>query len=207
MKVHLDIKNGREAARPWLLRKRMPEEKTQHFPRCIRSPRIRIRARRATSRPSVGGAVDIPILQDFASARVGMSRTGVVMASRYLTAMHGFLRARRTDGLFKNLTAIVWMHGGVAVAVKNNCRDMRPVAGDAPSTRSAALPHGDKCGRHVSGGPVGEAGMDSNRCVQIVIGCSHDSRSGRSGRQSADINAFWINRIVAHDLAGDARDK
>ena len=116
-----------QAARRW---KRMPEEKTQHFPRCVRSPRIRVGARRATSRPRVGGAVDIPMLQDFASARVGMGRTGVVMASRYLPAMHRFLRARRTDGLFKNLTAIVWMHGGVAVAVKNNCRDRRPVAGN-----------------------------------------------------------------------------
>ena len=49
--------------------------------------------------------------------------------------------------------------------------------------------------------------MDPDRGIQIVVGCSHDSRSGRSGRQSADIDAFWINRIVAHDLAGDARDK
>ena len=49
MKFHLDIKNCRGAARRWLLRERMPEEKTQHFPRCIRSPRIRIRACRAPS--------------------------------------------------------------------------------------------------------------------------------------------------------------
>jgi hypothetical protein len=84
----------------------MPEEKTNHFLRRIGSPRIRVGARRAASRPRVGGAVDIPMLYDFASARVGMGRTTVVMAFRYLPAMHGFLRARRTDGLFKNLTAI-----------------------------------------------------------------------------------------------------
>jgi hypothetical protein len=91
--------------------------------------------------------------------------------------MHRFLRARRTDGLFKNLTAVVWMHGGVAVTVKNNCRDRRPVAGNDP-TGSAALPHGGECGGHVGGGPVGEAGMDPDRRIQIVVGCSHDSRSG-----------------------------
>jgi hypothetical protein len=39
-----------------------------------------------------------------------------------------FLRARRTDGLFKDLTTIVWMHGGVAVAVENNNRDRPPAA-------------------------------------------------------------------------------
>jgi len=39
-----------------------------------------------------------------------------------------FLCARGTDGLFKNLAAIVWMHSGVAVAVKNNSRDRRPAA-------------------------------------------------------------------------------
>ena len=49
--------------------------------------------------------------------------------------------------------------------------------------------------------------MDPDRRVQIVVCCSHDSRSGRSGRQSADVDALWINRIVAHDLASDARDK
>ena len=82
----------------------------------------------------MAGAVNIPMLQDFASARVGMGRAGVVMASRYLPAMHRFLRARRTDGLFKNLTAIVWMHGGVAVAMKNNCRHRRLVSGNGPAT-------------------------------------------------------------------------
>src|SRR6202171_2659554 len=51
----------------------------------------------------------------FASARVGMGRAGVFMATRYSPAMHRFFRACRADGLFKNLIAIVWMHGGIAV--------------------------------------------------------------------------------------------
>ena len=107
----------------WLLRERMLEEETQHFPRCVRSLRISVGARRAASRPCVAGAMDIPVLQDFASARIGMGRAGVGMPSRYLPATHLFLRSRRTDSLFNNLTAIVWMHGGVAVAVENNNRD------------------------------------------------------------------------------------
>jgi hypothetical protein len=116
----------------------------------------------------MGGAVDIPMLQDFASARVGMGCAGVFMASRYLPAMHRSLDARCTDGLFKNLTAIVWMHGRVAVAVKNNCRHRRLVAGNDSATGSAALPHSGKCGWHVSSGLVGEAGMDPDRCISAT---------------------------------------
>ena len=40
--------------------------------------------------------------------------------------------------------------------------------------------------------------------VQIVVRCSHDGSSGRSGRQSANVDPLWINRIVAHDLPSDA---
>ena len=105
-----------------LVWKRMPEEEAQHFPRCVRSLRISVGARRATSRPCVAGAVDIPVLQDFAPAPIDMGRAGIGVASRYLPAMHLFLRARRTHGLFKNLVAIVWMHCGVPVAVENDCR-------------------------------------------------------------------------------------
>jgi hypothetical protein len=43
--------------------------------------------------------------------------------------------------------------------------------------------------------------------VQIVVRCSHDSGSGGSGRQPTNVDALWIDRIVAHDLAGNARDK
>jgi hypothetical protein len=70
--------------------KRMAEEETQHFSRCVRSLRISVGARGATSRPCVAGAVDIPVLQDFAAARVDMGRAGIGMASRYLPAMHFF---------------------------------------------------------------------------------------------------------------------
>jgi hypothetical protein len=38
--------------------------------------------------------------------------------------------------------------------------------------------------------------MDPDRRIQIVVGCSHDGRSGRTCGQSANIDAFWINRIV-----------
>ena len=55
----------------------------------------------------MGGTADIPILQDFASGGVGMGGAGVGMASRYLSAMQGFLCAHVAGGLFKNLTAIV----------------------------------------------------------------------------------------------------
>ena len=145
----------------------MIQEKTKHFPRCIRSPGIGVRARRAAARPCVSGAMDAPVLYDFASARVSMGCAGVCMASGYLAAMQRYLRARLADGLLNNLTGIAWMHGGVAVAVKNNCRHRRLVAGNDYATGCAALSHGGKCGGHVGGGPVGEAGMDPDRRIQL----------------------------------------
>jgi hypothetical protein len=80
----------------WLLWERMLEEETQHFPRCVRSSRISVGARRAASRPCVSSSVDVPVLKDSAPTRVGMDRAGIGMPSRYPPAMHLLLRARRS---------------------------------------------------------------------------------------------------------------
>src|SRR5216684_5850599 len=111
----------------WLRWERMLEEETQHFPRCVRSSRISVGARRAAPRPCVSSSVDVPVLKDSAPTRVGMDRAGIGMPSRYPPAMHLLLRARRSDRLLKNLIAVVWMHRNVAIAVKNNGRDRWPV--------------------------------------------------------------------------------
>jgi hypothetical protein len=104
----------------------MLEEETQHFPRCVRSSRIGVGARRAASRPCVSGSVDVPVLKDSAPNRIGMDGAGIGMPSRYPPVMHMLLRGRRSDRLLKNLIAVVWMHRSVAIAVKNNGRDRRP---------------------------------------------------------------------------------
>src|SRR6266851_1708524 len=185
----------------------MLEEETQHFPRCVRSSRISIGARRAASRPCMSSSVDVPVLKDSAPTRVGMDRAGIGMPSRYPPAMHLLLGAYRSHRPLKNLIAVVWMHCNVAIAVKNNGWDRWLVTWNYPVIGPATLSHGDKCGGKVNGGPAGEAGMYTDGRVQIVVCCSHYSSSGRSGRQSTNVDALWINRIVAHDLAGDARDK
>src|SRR5437879_13099470 len=98
----------------------MLEKETQHFPRCIRSSRIGVGARRAASRPCVSVSVDVPVLKDSASTRVGMDRAGIGMPSRDPPAMHLLLHGRRSRRLLKNMIAVVWMHRGVAIAVKYN---------------------------------------------------------------------------------------
>ncbi|MDB5609288.1 MAG: hypothetical protein JWP25_6188 [Bradyrhizobium sp.] len=60
----------------WLLGKRMLEEETQHFPRCVRPSRMSVGACRAASRPCVSSSVDAPVLKDSAPTRVGMDRAG-----------------------------------------------------------------------------------------------------------------------------------
>src|SRR5216684_4608337 len=184
----------------------MLEEETQHFPRCVRSSRIGVGGRRVPSRPCVSSSVDVPVLKDSAPTRVGMDCTGIGMSSRYPPAMHLPLRGRRSHRLLKNLIAVVWMHRNVAVAVKNNGGDRWPVTRIYPVIRPT-LSHGDKRRGKVNGGPTREARMYTDCRVQIVVRCSHNSSSGRSGRQSTNVNAPWVNRIVAHDLASDARDK
>src|SRR5271170_7609377 len=155
----------------------------------------------------VSSPVDVPVLKDSAPTRVGMDRAGIGMPSRYPPAMHLLLRARRSHRLLKNLIAVFWMHRNVAITVKNNGRDRRPVTQNYPFIRRATLSHSDKRRGKVTGDPTGEARMYADCCVQVAIRCSHDSGSGRSGREPANIDALWINRIVAHDLASDARDE
>src|SRR5262249_43553655 len=102
---------------------------------------------------------------------------------------------------------VVWMHRNVAVAVKDNGRDGWSVTSNYPVIGPATLSHGGKRRGKVDGGTTGKARMYADCRVQIVVHCSHDSSSSRAGRQSTDVDAPWIDRIVAHDLASDARDK
>src|SRR5258708_19117523 len=142
-----------------LLGERVLQEETQHFPRCVRSSRISVGADRAASRPCVSSSVDIPVLQDSAPTRVAMDSAGIGMPSRYLPAMHLFLRARRFHSLLKNLIAVFWMHGSVAIAVKNNGWDRWLVTWNYPVIGPATLSHGDKCGGEGNGAPARESGM------------------------------------------------
>ncbi len=109
-----------------LLRKRILEEETHHFPRCVRSSRIGVGARRTTSRPCVSSSVDVPVLKDSAPTGVGMDRAGIGMPSRYPPAMHLLLGGRRSHRLLKNMIAVAWMHRNVAITMKNNSRDGGP---------------------------------------------------------------------------------
>jgi hypothetical protein len=54
---------------------------------------------------------------------------------------------------------------------------------------------------------LGQAGMYADRRVKIGVCRSHDGGSGPAGRQAPDIDALRIDRIVPHDLAGDAGDQ
>src|SRR6266851_75728 len=110
-----------------LLWERMLEEETQHFPRGVRSSRVSVRGSRAASRPCVSCSVDVPVLKNSASARIGMDRAGEGVSSGYPPAMHLLLRARCSHRLLKNMIAVVWMHCDVAITVKNNGRDRWPV--------------------------------------------------------------------------------
>ena len=70
----------------------------------------------------MSGTVDTPVFQHFASARVAQDRPGIGMSSGHLPAMN-FLLCGHRHRLLENLTAVVWMHGRVAITMKDNGRD------------------------------------------------------------------------------------
>ena len=49
--------------------------------------------------------------------------------------------------------------------------------------------------------------MDADGCVQVGVRRAHDGGSGPAGRQACDVDALRIDRMVPHDLAGDAGDQ
>ena len=49
--------------------------------------------------------------------------------------------------------------------------------------------------------------MDADCRVQIGVRRAHDGGGGPAGRQACDIDVLRIDRMVPHDLAGDARDQ
>ena len=49
--------------------------------------------------------------------------------------------------------------------------------------------------------------MNADGRVQVGVRRSHDGGSGPAGRQASDVDALRIDRMVPHDLAGDARDQ
>jgi len=71
--------------------------------------------------------MNVPVLKDFAPVRVGLDRAGKGTSSGYPPAMHLLLRARVSRRLLKKMVAVAWVHRDVAIAMKNNSRDSRPV--------------------------------------------------------------------------------
>src|SRR5689334_24796810 len=140
----------------------MLEEEAQHFLRCVRPLRIGVGARGAASRPRVPSAVDAPVLEYSAPARVGMDGARIGMTTGDLSAMHVCPRARGSDRLRQDFAAIAWMHGRITIAVKHDGRNSRPVTWTQWISGPAALSHGDKGGRKIHGGATCEPRMNAD---------------------------------------------
>ena len=187
-----------------LARDRMFEEEAQHFPRRVRASRIGVGAGGAAVRPRVAGTVNVPVLRDLAPAAVGKDGAGVGMAwgtRPRIAFVFGLLASadclRTRSPLF-----------GCTVVSRSPWKTM--VGAGDPLIRNyfaaATLPHGDERGGKIAGGAAGQAGMYADRRVQFGVRRSHDGGSGAAGRQASDVDALRIDRIVPHDLTGDAGD-
>src|ERR1700733_13486852 len=183
----------------------MLEEETQHFFARVWPLRIGVGTGGTTSRPGGGGPVNVPMLGDCPAARVGNDGACIGMPVGYPTAKYLRRRTLRFGGLLDNSVAILWVHRGVAIAVENDGRHLR--SGLPGWFVTASLAHGDERGGKIAGGAAGEARMNADGGVQIGVRRSHDGGTRPAGRQTAGIDALRIDRIVPHDLPGDAGDK
>src|SRR5437879_5256752 len=104
----------------------MLEEEAQHLPCGVRTSWICVGASGAAYRPGVSGTMDILMLKHSAPARVGMDCTSIGMSTGYATAMHLLLQVRGPL-LSNDVIAVARMHRGVAIPMKNDGRDNRPV--------------------------------------------------------------------------------
>jgi hypothetical protein len=82
--------------------------------------------------------MNIPVLENSAPTRIGMDGAGVGVPSRDSPAIYFLLRVRRPRGLLKNLITVAWVHGDVAVTVKNDRWDNWPSC--SPALVSDPLP-------------------------------------------------------------------
>src|SRR5690349_3729347 len=84
--------------------------------------------------------------------------------------------------LSKNLLAVAWVHRGVAIPVKNDCRSREP----RPRLYRAAggglaEPHSVESRRHIMGGTACQPGVHSDGSVEIGIRGSHDRGRSAAG--------------------------
>ena len=49
--------------------------------------------------------------------------------------------------------------------------------------------------------------MHADRSIEIGIGRAHDGRRGAAGRQPGNVDTPRFDRVLAHDLSGDAGDQ
>lgn len=120
---------------------------------------------------------------------------------------------QRFPELRNNVIAIVRMHRRISVAMENNGRDD---ARAAASTRSAVageargepvLAHCRERGSNISGRPAGQTGMHADCGKEVGVRCRQDGRGRGARRKPGGIDPIRIDRVVAHNLAGDARDQ
>jgi hypothetical protein len=91
----------------------------------------------------MSGTMDIAVLQRFTSARVAQDSPGIGMSAGHVPAMHFLFGGRRSRRLLENLTSVVWMHGSIAITMKDNSGDRLSVTLDGLMIRPT-LSHRDK---------------------------------------------------------------
>ena len=67
--------------------------------------------------------------------------------------------------------------------------------------------HSGEGRRHILGGAGGETGVHADRGVEIGMGGCHDGGSRPAAEEPRNIDPLRVDRVLGHDLSGDARDQ
>ena len=168
----------------------MLEEETQHFPRRIRPPRIRVGARGTAPRPSVSSPMNRPLFAHPSPGGIGVDGAAVGMSVGCLAALHRWPYPDcRGCRLGDHGVSVAWMDGRVLASVKDNRRDHAA----ALAIASRPLTHGGKGGRKIAGGPARKTGVHPHRSVEIGIRGSHIGRRSSTSRESGDVDAARVH--------------
>jgi hypothetical protein len=116
--------------------------------------------------------MDLPVLKDCAAARVGMDRASIGMSSGDATAMHRLSQIRASHRPRDDVISVARIHGGVAIAVKHDGRDLAAFAKERNVARvqripKVTLPHDDERRWKVVGGPTGQSRMNAREGVEM----------------------------------------
>src|SRR5579871_1188036 len=146
--------------------------------------------------------VNTPLLRNHPPVDISKDATGKGVPMGHLAVKDLLCRNSRSCRLPDDLVAVIRVHRGIAIAMEDDRR--RGSFAIGCYSEPTSLSHRDESGGKIAGSAAGETRVYTNCSIQIEVCRSHHGCSSAAGRQTPNIDALWIDRIVPHNLACNA---